>query len=195
MSEKLIRAKRAVSADRSIYDSLEQLTNTLEKVMVDHGRGLKSKEKEQLLESLFSKGLLVSGADIGDVLEINVEHMLSRRLQSVVYYRGLAPSMRAARNLIIHGHICIGNQRMTVPGYHILKEEEEHLQYSSNSPYANPDHPFREDMDQRRLSALEGDEEGFVQENDDASEEFVEQIKKGAEAAPTVDDTIPKEVN
>ena len=50
-------------------------------------------------------------------------------------------------------------------------------------------------MDQRRLSALEGDEEGFVQENDDASEEFVEQIKKGAEAAPTVDDTIPKEVN
>ena len=69
------------------------------------------------------------------------------------------------------------------------------MQYSSNSPYANPDHPFREDMDQRRLSALEGDEEGFVQENDDASEEFVEQIKKGAEAAPTVDDTIPKEVN
>ena len=161
---------------------------------VDASEGHYAKEKDQLLESLFSKGLLVSGADIGDVLEINVEHMLSRRLQSVVYYRGLAPSMRAARNLIVHGHIRIGNQRMTVPGYHIIKEEEEHLQYSSNSPYANPDHPFRKDIDQRRLSASEEGEGGFVQEDDGASEKFVEQIKKGAEAAPTVDDTIPKEV-
>jgi small subunit ribosomal protein S4 len=161
---------------------------------VDASEGHYAKEKNQLLESLFSKGLLVSGADIGDVLEINVEHMLSRRLQSVVYYRGLAPSMRAARNLIVHGHIRIGNQRMTVPGYHIIKEEEEHLQYSSNSPYANPDHPFRKDIDQRRLSASEEDEGGFVQEDDGPSEKFVEQIKKGAEAAPTVDDTIPKEV-
>ena len=161
---------------------------------VDASEGHYAKEKDQLLESLSSKGLLVSGADIGDVLEINVEHMLSRRLQSVVYYRGLAPSMRAARNLIVHGHIRIGNQRMTVPGYHIIKEEEEHLQYSSNSPYANPDHPFRKDIDQRRLSASEEGEGGFVQEDDGASEKFVEQIKKGAEAAPTVDDTIPKEV-
>jgi small subunit ribosomal protein S4 len=161
---------------------------------VDASEGHYAKEKDQLLESLFSKGLLVSGADIGDVLEINVEHMLSRRLQSVVYYRGLAPSMRAARNLIVHGHIRIGNQRLTVPGYHIIKEEEEHLQYSSNSPYADPDHPFRKDIDQRRLSASEEDEGGFVQEDDGPSEKFVEQIKKGAEAAPTVDDTIPKEV-
>jgi small subunit ribosomal protein S4 len=161
---------------------------------VDASEGHYAKEKNQLLESLFSKGLLVSGADIGDVLEINVEHMLSRRLQSVVYYRGLAPSMRAARNLIVHGHIRIGNQRLTVPGYHIIKEEEEHLQYSSNSSYADPDHPFRKDIDQRRLSASEEDEGGFVQEDDGPSEKFVEQIKKGAEAAPTVDDTIPKEV-
>ena len=83
---------------------------------VDSTEGHYSKEKEQLLNSLTKKGLLQSGADVGDVLEINVEHMLSRRLQSVVYYKGLAPSMRAARNLIVHGHICIGDQRMTVPG-------------------------------------------------------------------------------
>ena len=88
---------------------------------VDASEGHYAKEKEQFLQSLYSKGLLVSGAGIGDVLEINVEHMLSRRLQSVVYFRGLAPSMRAARNLIIHGHISIGDQRMTVPGYHILE--------------------------------------------------------------------------
>ena len=134
---------------------------------VDSTEGHYAKEKEQLLNSLTKKGLLQTGADVGDVLEINVEHMLSRRLQSVVYYKGLAPSMRAARNLIVHGHICIGNQRMTVPGYHVLKEEEDSLQYSENSPFVDPEHPFRKELDTLRYQ--EDDEEEL--EEDSAEEE------------------------
>ena len=133
---------------------------------VDSSEGHYAKEKEQLLGSLTRKGLLQSGADIGDVLEINVEHMLSRRLQSVVYYKGLAPSMRAARNLIVHGHICIGEQRMTVPGYHVLKEEEDSLQYSQNSPFADPEHPFRKDLETMRFQ-----EEEEVEEADGSADE------------------------
>ncbi len=124
---------------------------------VDSTEGHYAKEKDQLLNSLTKKGLLQIGADVGDVLEINVEHMLSRRLQSVVYYKGLAPSMRASRNLIVHGHICIGDQRMTVPGYHVLKEEEDSLQYSENSPFVDPEHPFRKELETLRYQ--EDDEE------------------------------------
>ena len=134
---------------------------------VDSTEGHYAKEKEQLLDSLTKKGLLQTGADVGDVLEINVEHMLSRRLQSVVYYKGLAPSMRAARNLIVHGHICIGDQRMTVPGYHVLKEEEDWLQYSENSPFIDPEHPFRKELETLRYQ--EEDEEEL--EEDSAEEE------------------------
>ena len=133
---------------------------------VDSTEGHYAKEKEQLLNSLTKKGLLQTGADVGDVLEINVEHMLSRRLQSVVYYKGLAPSMRAARNLIVHGHICIGDQRMTVPGYHVLKEEEDSLQYSENSPFVDPEHPFRKELETLRYQ--EDDEEEM--EEDSAEE-------------------------
>ena len=134
---------------------------------VDSTEGHYAKEKEQLLNSLTKKGLLQTGADVGDVLEINVEHMLSRRLQSVVYYKGLAPSMRAARNLIVHGHICIGDQRMTVPGYHVLKEEEDSLQNSENSPFVDPEHPFRKELETLRYQ--EDDEEEL--EEDSAEEE------------------------
>ena len=134
---------------------------------VDSTEGHYAKEKEQLLNSLTKKGLLQTGADVGDVLEINVELMLSRRLQSVVYYKGLAPSMRAARNLIVHGHICIGDQRMTVPGYHVLKEEEDSLQYSENSPFVDPEHPFRKELETLRYQ--EDDEEEL--EEDSAEEE------------------------
>ena len=133
---------------------------------VDSTEGHYAKEKDQLLNSLTKKGLLQTGADVGDVLEINVEHMLSRRLQSVVYYKGLAPSMRAVRNLIVHGHICIGDQRMTVPGYHILKEEEDSLKYSDNSPFVDPEHPFRKELETLRYQ--EDDEE---EAEEDSTEE------------------------
>ena len=135
---------------------------------VDSTEGHYSKEKEQLLNSLTKKGLLQSGADVGDVLEINVEHMLSRRLQSVVYYKGLAPSMRAARNLIVHGHICISDQRMTVPGYHVLKEEEDSLRYSENSPFLDPEHPFRKELETLRYQE---DEEEELEEDSSEKEE------------------------
>ena len=142
---------------------------------VDSSEGHYANEKEQLIGSLYKKGLLQEGADVGDVLEINVEHMLSRRLQSVVYYRGLAPSMRAARNLIVHGHICIGEQRMTVPGYHVLKEEEEQLRYSQNSPFSDPEHSFRKELELRRVS--EDNEEQVADE--DPTEVSQEQVQDG----------------
>ena len=162
---------------------------------VDTSEGHFAREKVDLINSLCRKGLLVEGASIDDVLQINVEHMLSRRLQSVVYYRGLAPSMRAARNMIVHGHISIVEQRMTVPGYHIKKDEEEILKYSSNSVYNDPNHPFRVEMEKLRLTMVSDEEPEEVGAPKAATEDFVEQIKKDAEEAPKIEETIPKEEN
>ena len=162
---------------------------------VDTSEGHFAREKTDLVNSLCRQGLLVEGASIDDVLQINVEHMLSRRLQSVVYYRGLAPSMRAARNMIVHGHISIGEQKMTVPGYHIRKMEEEELNYSSNSVYNDPNHPFRVEMEKLRLTMVNDEEPEEVGGPKAATEDFVDQIKKDAEEAPKIEDTIPKEGN
>ena len=160
---------------------------------MDTTEGHFAREKTDMINSLCRKGLLVEGASLDDVLQINVEHMLSRRLQSVVYYRGLAPSMRAARNMIVHGHISIGEQRMTVPGYHIKKEEEEMLNYSSNSVYKDPTHPFRVEMEKLRLTMVSDEEIEEVGGPRAATEDFVEKIKKDAEEAPNIEETIPKD--
>ena len=162
---------------------------------VDTSEGHFAREKTDLVNSLCRQGLLVDGASIDDVLQINVEHMLSRRLQSVVYYRGLAPSMRAARNMIVHGHISIGEQKMTVPGYHIRKLEEEDLNYASNSVYNDPNHPFRVEMEKLRLTMVNDEEPEEVGGHKAATEDFVDQIKKDAEDAPKIEETIPKEGN
>ncbi len=163
---------------------------------VDSSEGHYAREKEDLVNAMYRKGLLPHGSNIDDILQINVEHMLARRLQSVVYYRGLAPSMRAARNMIVHGHIAIGEQRMTVPGYKILREEEDKLQYSTTSPYLDDNHPFRVEMEQLRLTRVREEEEPeevvgvrATTEND----EFVQQIKADAAEAPSVEETVPEE--
>ena len=146
-----------------------------------------------MVDSLRRKGLLPEGAGIDDVLQVTVEHMLSRRLQSVVFYKGLAPTMRSSRNLIVPGHICIGDQRMTVPGYHVLKQEEDVIQYSTNSPFADSEHQFRKDMEELRLTLVAEDDDGGVEPVRVVDPEFVEQIKRDEAASSATEDSVPKD--
>lgn len=43
--------------------------------------------------------------------------LLERRLDNTVYKAGLAPSRRAARQMIVHGHIYVNGRRIDRPGY------------------------------------------------------------------------------
>ena len=174
--------------------SLRRYRNQAMKLIgrVDTSEGHFAKEKEQLISSLTRKGLLPEGASVGDVLQIDIDQMLSRRLQSVVYRRGLAPTMRSSRQLIMHGHISIGEQKMTVPGYHILKEEEELLQYNSNSPFIDENSVFRQELERFRVVETEDEREENVEVRE-ATEEFIEKIKVDSKDAPTIEDTIPEE--
>tara|TARA_B100000927_G_scaffold190764_1_gene153810 strand:- start:22468 stop:23151 length:684 start_codon:yes stop_codon:yes gene_type:complete len=160
---------------------------------VDTSEGHFAREKSDLINSLTRRGLLSEGSSLDSILQIDVELMLARRLQSQVYYKGLAPSMRAARNLIVHGHISIGGQKMTVPGYHVLRNEEELLRYTSGSKYENPEHPFRQDLERMRATIDTSEEEAeTVGGPVKAADSFIEDIKAGEATLPTVEDTIPE---
>jgi small subunit ribosomal protein S4 len=43
--------------------------------------------------------------------------MLERRLDNVVYRLGLAPSRKAARQLVTHGHFLVNNSPVDIPSY------------------------------------------------------------------------------
>ena len=146
---------------------------------VDTSEGHFKREKEEFLGSMQRKGLISEDADLDDVLQISVENMLDRRLQSQVYYKGLAPSMRAARNMIVHGHIVLGNQKMNVPGYHVLRNQEADIAYHPSSNFNDPNHVIRQEMDRRRQT-VGGDESAEVTQqirDAHADEQFIEQIK------------------
>jgi len=153
---------------------------------VDTSEGHFSREKDDLVESLYRRGLLGDGASLDDILQITVEHVLSRRLQSQVYYRGLASSMRQARQLVVHGHIGLGDQKMTVPSYIISRDDENILTYHHTSPLTDVNHPIRAEIEETRAAAEYG-EGGYDDES--PSEEFVAGIAEAADSAPSAEDT------
>jgi len=102
------------------------------------------KMEEELLSRLKRLGIIHESAVLDDVLDLTVEDILERRLQTVVFRKGLAKTIHQARQLITHGHIAIGKRRVTVPSYVVSKEEEELVTYAPDSPLVNPSHPLRQ---------------------------------------------------
>lgn len=97
---------------------------------------IREREEKILIEKLIKLGLLNEGARLDDVLNLRVEDLLERRLQTIVYRKGLAKSIYEARQLITHGHIAIGGRRITSPGYIVSREEEAIIGYYHGSPYS-----------------------------------------------------------
>jgi small subunit ribosomal protein S4 len=89
----------------------------------------KDKEKEKtLIEKLIKIGVLKPGNTLEDVLALTVEDILERRLQTIVYRKGLANSLKHSRQLIVHGHVKINGRKITYPSYLVPKEEENKIE-------------------------------------------------------------------
>lgn len=101
------------------------------------------KESDQLLTSLTKLNILPPNPTLDDVLALNTESILSRRLQTVTYLKGLASTPTQARQLISHGHIAINGRKVTVPSYMVKKEEEGNITYLVSSPMNDATHPAR----------------------------------------------------
>jgi small subunit ribosomal protein S4 len=82
------------------------------------------REERKLLDSLRRKGLIGAEATLDDILSLTVEDVLSRRLQSMVFKKGMALSPLHARQLVVHGHITVGERVITVPGYEVGSEDQ-----------------------------------------------------------------------
>ena len=87
-------------------------------------RVVREREEKKLLDSLRKKGLIREEATLDDILSLTVEDMLARRLQSMVFKKGMALSSLHARQLIVHGHVAVGNRIITVPGYEVGGTDE-----------------------------------------------------------------------
>jgi len=99
--------------------------------------------EKQLLDRLNRLGILAETAVLDDVLDLAIEDLLERRLQTMVFSKGMAKSVYQARQLITHGHIAIDGRRVPSPSYIVLKDDEAKLAYTPTSNLSKSDHPIR----------------------------------------------------
>jgi small subunit ribosomal protein S4 len=96
-------------------------------------------EKEtRLLSFLIRLGLVNESATLDDILNLKIEDLLERRLQTIVMKKGGTKSPHQARQIVVHGHVSLGNRIVNLPGYLVKREEEPqillHMSMGPNSP-------------------------------------------------------------
>jgi len=95
------------------------------------------------LSRLRRYGILGDNDEISDVLSLDETDILERRLQTVVYRKGLASTPQQARQFITHGHITVDGARAKAPSRKIEAGEESRVAYDERSPLADDLHPAR----------------------------------------------------
>lgn len=102
-----------------------------------------AREETQVLGRLRRLGLIGPEDGLDAVLGLQVESLLDRRLQTVVYRKGLAKSMKQARQFISHAHITIDGVKITAPGHLTTLDEQEKILFRERSSLADEEHPER----------------------------------------------------
>lgn len=115
-----MRNKRELWKSQTHLSSIRKQARTL----LAATEQVRLREEKKLLDSLRRSGLVTEAATLDDILSLTVEDLLSRRLQTMVFKKGMALSPLHARQLIVHGHITIGGRVITIPGYEVRHDEE-----------------------------------------------------------------------
>jgi len=115
-----LRRKREIWKTESILRSFRRRARDL--------AARRDKEQERiLLDKLYKMGLLGKNTDLDDVLDLKVENLLERRLQTIVFKRKIANTPKQARQFITHGHISIEGRRTVYPSFIVTRKLEDKI--------------------------------------------------------------------
>jgi len=101
------------------------------------------RQKKEFLTKMRNLNLVGSDSILEDVLSLTLKDMCERRLQTLVVRKGLARSMKQARQFIVHGHVAIGEDKITSPSYLVSAKEQSLIRFSNSSDLSDESHPER----------------------------------------------------
>ncbi len=85
------------------------------------------------MKSLTRIGLVSRDATLDDVLNLNADNLLARRLQTIVTKKLEFKTPYQARQAVIHGHIMIGERKVDIPSYTVTVGEEDNIHFAPES--------------------------------------------------------------
>lgn len=143
--ESKLKEKYGLKNKKELWKMKSLLTNfkNQAKQLIARSGPQADKEERQLLDKLIRLNLINQNSRLEDVLELKVEDLLNRRLQTIIFKRGLSLKVKQARQFITHGHISINDKKVTIPSYLVKADEEDKVDFNQISPLGNPENPER----------------------------------------------------
>jgi small subunit ribosomal protein S4 len=139
-----LRNKREVwSAQSKLRKYRRSAMRLLAEITEGELTGQLVQEADDILNRLKRYSILSTDGNLDDILSMDTKHFLERRLQTQVYRLGFANTVKQARQFITHGHISVGDKKITIPGYMVSKEDELKIEYYINSPLQDKTHSQR----------------------------------------------------
>lgn len=151
---------------------------------------LRQEERERkepiLIQSLSKIGLVDQNSTLDDVLNLQVNDLLSRRLQTMAQRKLYFKTPYQARQAIVHGHIMIGDSVVTIPSYVVKTEEEEKIRLI-------PESRFNETLSKPESDLGSPETENLEIETGDQSKNEEPAVKQDAEKESPVKQDAEKE--
>ena len=127
--ENVLMTRYALKNKREIWKTLAKV-NYFRSRAKDLAKS-SSEEQQVLFNKLKSMGLGVNS--IADVLDLKLENLLERRLQTVVVKKGLATTPKQARQLVVHKKVLIDGNVVNIPSYIVHVEQEASISLKKNA--------------------------------------------------------------
>lgn len=100
-------------------------------------------ERNHLFRKVRDLGLIPANGSEDDILGLTIDSIMGRRLQTILQKKGLARTVKQARQFIVHEHVMVNNRKITAPSYLVTLKEESTITFSSSSALFREDHPER----------------------------------------------------
>lgn len=101
-------------------------------------------EQKLFMQRLEKLNLMPADSKLEKVLELKLENILNRRLQTMLVKKGLARTLTQARQFVVHGHVTVNGNVVDIPSYLLNAAEESTIQFDPKSPLSDSEHPERQ---------------------------------------------------
>ena len=140
---------------------------------------IRERKEPILIQSLSKIGLVDKNSTLDDVLNLQVNDLLSRRLQTIAQRKLYFKTPYQVRQAITHGHIMIGDNVVTIPSYIVKTEEEAKIRLI-------PESRFNETLSKPESDLGSPETESLESETNDQSKNEEPPIKQDVQEVSTV---------
>jgi small subunit ribosomal protein S4 len=82
-------------------------------------------EQQTFFDKLNKMGMKI--ADVSDVLALTEENLFERRLQTVLFKKKMANTVKGARQLIVHKNVLVDGNVVNIPSFVVTKDLEDKI--------------------------------------------------------------------